>query len=50
MKQILCGSRIPRNVKCDQCGINIFYSRKKGQTQVICPNCKAVIKLSKHKY
>lgn len=50
MKRILCGSRIPRYMKCEQCGMNIAYVRQKGQTQIVCPDCKAIIKLSNHKY
>lgn len=50
MKQLFCGSRTVRHIKCDQCGLNMSYNKKKGQTEVVCMKCGNHIPLKVHKY
>lgn len=50
MKQLFCGSRIPRSVKCEQCGLHLTYNKSKGQTEVVCPKCGNKISIVRRKY
>lgn len=50
MKQLFCGCRVVRHIKCEKCGLNMSYNKKKGQVEIICPKCGNIISLKKHKY
>lgn len=50
MKQLFCGSKIVRHIKCSGCGLNMSYNKRKGQEELICPKCGEKISLKKHKY
>lgn len=50
MKQLFCGRRIVRHVKCDKCGLHIAYNKEKGQTEVVCIKCGNHISIVQRKY
>ena len=50
MKQLFCGSRTVRHVRCDKCGLNMSYNKIKGQDELVCIKCGNHIQMKKHKY
>lgn len=50
MKPLFIGSRVLRHIKCDKCGLDMSYNKKKGQTEIVCVKCGNVMSLKKHKY